>query len=246
MLILSPTRSQFSFVRHPSSVSLWKLTIEPEFSILGYITPWEREVLQKAMQDPDVSLSIACSDLIFSIFTCFGMTVSPLRGLKLKEQLITMARSQFIYKPGCFLQWMREGIPKHHIDNLWGKMTFNDFQKLYDDLKPTREKILSKLQTPEDLTPAQETTFYHLKNYITNADPEKMERFLRYTTGSTTVPREPIKVSFNSAVGLLRLPGASTCSNTVCLSTCYNTYREFQKEVDMLLSDEHAFVMYKL
>ena len=101
-----------------------------------------------------------------------------------------MARSQFIYKPGYFLLWMREGIPQHHIDNVWGKMTFNDFQRLYDDLKPTREKILSKLQTAEDLTPAQEIIFYHLKNYIANANPEKMEPFLRYTTGSTTVPRE--------------------------------------------------------
>ena len=217
-----------------------------EFSILGYVTSWEREELEKAMNNPQLPLSSLCSDLLFSIFTRFGMAVRPLRGLELKKQLITMAKSQFVYKAGCFLQWIREGIPQHHYDVLWNKITVDQFMKLYDDLKPTREKVLLKLQTPEDVTPAQETVLYFLKSYIANAESEKLERLLRYITGATTVPREAIKVSFHAAVGLLRLPGATTCSNVLCLSTSYETYRDFRKAIYALLSDDNAFVMHRL
>ena len=157
-----------------------------------------------------------------------------------------MAKSQFVYKAGCFLQWIREGIPQQHYDGLWNKIKVDQFMKLYVDLKPTREKVLLKLQTPEDVTPAQETVLYFLKNYIANADPEMLERLLRYITGGTTVPREAIKVSFHAAVGLLRLPGATTCYNVICLSTSYETYRDFRKEMDALLSDDSAFAMHRL
>ena len=57
-------------------------------------------------------------DILFSVFTRFEMRIAPVWGKRLKEQLIKLTRFVFVLRPLCILQWMVDGVPKNHVDEL--------------------------------------------------------------------------------------------------------------------------------
>ena len=63
-------------------------------------------------------------------------------------------------------------------------------------------------------------------------------------TGSTSTPLgKGIMVSFNSSQGLSRAPHASTCNNTLTISTTYESYSEFKNEINQFLNSSEIYEM---
>ena len=63
-------------------------------------------------------------------------------------------------------------------------------------------------------------------------------------TGSTSTPLgKGIMVSFNSSQGLSRAPHASTCNNTLTISTTYESYSEFKNEFNQFLNSSEIYEM---
>ena len=69
-------------------------------------------------------------DILFSVFARFAMRIAPLWGESLKDQLIKLARFIFVLRPLCILQWMVDGVPKNHVDELWSQLNPSDFESL--------------------------------------------------------------------------------------------------------------------
>ena len=215
--------------------------------LLNHVSEREAKVMSLAMSATEKeSITDEQEDILFSVFARFAMRIAPLWGESLKDQLIKLARYIFVLRPLCILQWMVDGVPKNHVDELWSQLNPSDFESLYESLKPSVPRVLQSLRTESDLKPEEEVAFYYLKDFVGNMDQELLERFLRFVTGRPSASLSPITVSFNRAEGLARTPKASTCSNCLVISVCYSTLSEFKKEFTNILLSSEAFEMHSI
>ncbi len=83
----------------------------------------------------------------------------------------------------------------------------------------------------------------YLKSLIGNLSNIDLRNFVRFVTGSSVLLNNKITVSFNSLGGLARRPIAHTCSYILELSTTYQTYQEFAKEMKTCLRSEMVWEM---
>lgn len=80
--------------------------------------------------------------------------------------------------------------------------------------------------------------------YLGGLDGDQLLKFLHFVTGSTSTPvGRGIVVSFNSSQGLCRAPRASTCNNTLNISTTYESYSEFKNEFSQFLNSSEIYEM---
>ena len=187
--------------------------------LLNHVSEREAKVMSLAMSATEKeSITDEQEDILFSVFARFAMRIAPLWGESLKDQLIKLARYIFVLRPLCILQWMVDGVPKNHVDELWSQLNPSDFESLYESLKPSVPRVFQEL----------------------------LERFLRFVTGRPSASLSPITVSFNRAEGLARTPKASMCSNCLVISVCYSTLSEFKKEFTNILLSSEAFEMHSI
>ena len=66
---------------------------------------------------------------------------------------------------------------------------------------------------------------------------EELRKFLRFSTGSSAMTAKKINITFNSMSGFARRIIAHTCSCTIEVPTLYNSYADFEKEVNAILLD---------
>lgn len=211
--------------------------------LLNHVSEREAKVMSLAMSATEKeSITDEQEDILFSVFARFAMRIAPLWGESLKDQLIKLARFIFVLKPLCILQWMVDGVPKNHVDELWSQLNSSDFESLYKSLKLSVPRVLQSLRTESDLKPEEEVAFYYLKDFVGNMDRELLERFLCFVTGTLSASLSPITVSFNRAEG----PKASTCSNCLVISVCYSTLSEFKREFTNILLSSEAFEMHSI
>lgn len=65
-----------------------------------------------------------------------------------------------------------------------------------------------------------------------------LEQVRRFVTGSSVCIAGKLEVEFNGFTGLARRPIAHTCSNCLELSAAYTSYPEFEREFQLILSNE--------
>lgn len=216
-------------------------------SFLWYITQFERDVLCCILEGnkiPDYK-----EEAIYGLYQRFSMACLPAKTEEeLHRHIITMAKSEFIFKPMFVLSSMIKGIEDKTRGELQKELTPNKISQLYDELTPTTDKVLRKLfREQQDLTVAQQRVFTFLTIYVGDLDKTRLRRFLHFVTGSTSTPRKPgIKVSFNGAQRLCCLPSASTCSSALILPTTYESYGSFKRDFDIILTSDEAFELSKL
>ncbi|KAK3729313.1 hypothetical protein QZH41_011440 [Actinostola sp. cb2023] len=213
-------------------------------SFLWYINQFERDILCSLLEGEKVA--DYKKDAIFGLYQRFSMQCLPAKTEEaLKEHIITMARAEFVFKPMFFLSAMRRGIGEDNLKALQKELPIDKISELYDELSPTCETVLQKLKKgSEDLRLEEVRVFNFLTIYVGSMDSNLLRRFLHFVTGSTATPRKPgIKVCFNGAQGLSRVPCASTCSSTLTISTTYESFAEFKKEFNMVLGSDEAFEM---
>ena len=88
-------------------------------------------------------------------------------------------------------------------------------------LSQTTENVLKNVRPDsEDLRPEEERVYNLLTVFVGSMDSDQLLKFLHFVTGSTVTPVvKGIKVCFNTTKGLSCVPTASTCSNTLNIST---------------------------
>lgn len=206
-----------------------------------YISQFERDILQHVANGDSKQPRVV--DSLWTIYTRFGMTCSPAQSpAHLKEHMIEMARSEFLFKPMVLLQWIKEGIMESDMQLVSGQLSLERIQKLYEDLPPSNEKVLQMITHKEDaLRSDQQRVMDCLKISVGNMDEKLLAKFLRFVTASTVSPQKPIIVQFNAATGMKRAPSTYTCSNTLILPTTYSSLGEFKRELYAILGHDESF-----
>ena len=207
-------------------------------TLLQTVSAVEAIALKKALRASSFSADQQVQ--LMSILSRFGSRQLPTaRGLR--QQMIQVARFEFLVKPSAALNAISAGIPNSH-SRFWHSMSVHAFYCIYQSLSATPAKVLDLIMEPDIENSNQERVFGYLKQYVGDMKPEEIRHFLRFVTGFPVCPSSGIRITFNTLSGMGRQPIGHTCSCVLSLSTTYITYEEFTREVRAILfSEEDAW-----
>ena len=171
---------------------------------------------------------------LISLLGRFGSRQLPTRK-NLKQQIVQVARYEFLTKPSAALQAISSGIPPLQV-RFWASLSVSDFHHVYVALGASPQRLLEILREPDVMDTNQERVLGYLRQFIGNMRATEVSRFVRFVTGSTVCPAGTIAVTFNSEGGAGRRPVAHTCSNSLELPSTYQTYGEFESEFQAVLT----------
>ncbi|CAG2200752.1 unnamed protein product [Mytilus edulis] len=203
---------------------------------------FERQVSKTALEDFN-KLTPRMINHLTDMFIKFGVSILP-KADTFRQLMVNLARSEIAIKPLFLCTQIRQGILSLHMDSFWSILTTSDLKTLYQNLNPTPQTVVDKLQRDkEDLRPQEANTLYYLKDFVYSLNSDDLVLFLVFITGSDVLPRDDIIVTFNTRSGMLRVPVAHTCGNTLELSTTYETIQDFKREFLLVLHSQEAFQM---
>ena len=178
---------------------------------------------------------------MFGLYRRFSMQRLPATSQdELREHILTMVQCEFLVKPMAILSYMRSGITDLVLKT---SLPVQRIFELYQVLSPTCANVLKNVRAEcEDLRPEEERVYNFLTVYIGGLDGDQLLKFLHFVTGSTSTPLgKGIMVSFNSSQGLSCAPHASTCNNTLTISTTYESYSEFKNEFNQFSNSSEIY-----
>ena len=132
---------------------------------------------------------------------------------------------------------MHSGIPSSEIP-FWNAFFVEQLYDVYLSLNATPAKVLSLIDEPYVENASQARIFEYLQQYIGDLKSDELQQFIRFTTGSSVIIAEHIKVSFNALTGLARRPIAHTCDCLLELPSTYQSFLEFRLEFSTILADK--------
>ncbi|KAF6729949.1 hypothetical protein FQA47_008711 [Oryzias melastigma] len=196
-----------------------------------FISEPERMAVDKALQN---NMDDTTEEDLLDLFSRMGSHSLPSKD-NLQASLLTMAHKVLIQEPKFIIDCFHS-----IIHNVVPSLTEKDnIMKLYESKKPTNRKVAQTIKPASDsLDPQQQSALNHLLRYVRSADQIKLEKFLRFCTGSTVLCKEKIEVTFNRLSGLSRRLVAHTCGAVLELPCTYRSYPEFRAELDNILSGD--------
>lgn len=201
-------------------------------TLLETVSPVEANALTQALSASSEFSDSRRAELA-SILGRFGSRRLPtFRGLQ--QEMLEVARFEFLTKPLTAVHAISSGIPKSHR-SFWASMSIGDLRAIYMALLASPEKVLEQLQEPEIGSPDQERVFGFLKHYIGSMTSHEIQRFLHFVTGIPVCTGRGVQVSFNNLSGIGRRPIAHTCPGVLELSVSYRTLEEFSREFRAVL-----------
>ncbi|KAK3600535.1 hypothetical protein CHS0354_036093 [Potamilus streckersoni] len=211
----------------------------------NFVSAADARAIRKGLEGTAGVYSDVLMSQLMDIFTRFGMNNIP-SPKHFRQQVLMIARVELIAKPLFFGQIMMSGIPNLWMTNLWSHISEYGLIEMYGNLQPTPQKVLQKLKTETDeeyLSNPQQRAFICLKDFIRCLDSEALAQFLHFTTGSTSMPAEPIVVSINNRTGLNRIPKAHTNGTLLEISTAYSSPLEFRHELGAIIFKDQLYAM---
>ncbi len=133
---------------------------------------------------------------LLGILSRFGCRDLPTRN-NLRQQLLQMAKFEFVTKPFAAIASMHQGVPQQHR-SFWESMSIQAFWELYLALGVTASKVIQLLDEPLCLTSNQSRVFGYLVQMIGNMKQDELRSFLRFVTCSSVCLSGRLAVRFNS------------------------------------------------
>lgn len=222
------------------------VAIPDEFMVEAFIenlSPHERECMRSAVKisnDGGV-FSSAQQQQLAEIFGHYGGRSLPSANT-LKPIILQAAKYEFVIKPCAAVTTIHSGVPAKHVA-FWKKISVYELHSLYLALSASPAKVLSLLQDSSADDPNKSRVFKYLYQFIGNMSNDELRSFLRYVTGGSVCPANPLKVSFNALTGIARRPIGHTCGAQLEISVDYTTYVEFVMEFRAFLHSSEAWYM---
>lgn len=148
-------------------------------SFLEFHTGFEREILHKALQATgDEKFSADLLEPIMDILEPYNLRRVPTPAL-LKQQLVAIARCEFINKVSWALSGFNKGLDDCH--GIWEKTTKEEVESVFSDLVPSSSSVVALLK-PEDesrMSTGKKEVFNYLKRFIRIADDVTLRKLLR-------------------------------------------------------------------
>ncbi|XP_041841968.1 uncharacterized protein LOC121640323 [Melanotaenia boesemani] len=200
-------------------------------SFSRFISGPEQVAVEKALQG---NMDETAEEDLLELLSRMGSHCLPSKD-NLQASLLTMAHKVLLQEPkfviDCFHSTIHNAVPS--LTNKDSIMT------LYESKRPTNKNVAQMIKpTSESLNPQEQSALNHLLRYVRSTDRRKLERFLRFCTGSTVLCKDKIEVTFNRLSGLSRRFVAHTCGAVLELPCTYSSYPEFRTELDNILSGD--------
>ena len=209
-------------------------------ALADYLSEVDRGVLKEALT---ISRAQMCNSFpkylkesLLTILSAYGCRQIP-TPCNLQQMLLQVAKFVFQSMPMLAIVEINSGIPEVHKP-FWASKTLDDLYSIYKCLSVTPSKVLALLNEPLFASRAEAVVYGYLRQFIGNMSLEQVRIFLRFVTGSSVCIADKLEVEFNGLTGLARRPIAHTCSNCLELSAAYTSYPEFEREFQLILSNE--------
>ena len=205
-------------------------------AFVDYVSTVESKLLKEAMY-AEGSYTADLKSRLMNILFRYDCRRQPTPSniLCLVDQV---ARYEFITKPMAALVQMNQGIPAGER-GFWQNKSILSLSALYSAMLSSPEKVLEMIEEPFFESRSQERVFEYLQRFIGNMTLDLAQKFLRFVTGSSVTVCPQITIQFNSVSGLARCPIAHTCAPMLELPVSYDTYVDFAKEFQGILSEQH-------
>lgn len=204
-------------------------------AFLDYISATERALFKDALGTCTSAFTPDVQEKLLSTLSRFGCRQMPTPS-NLKTCLLQVAQFEFCCKPAAAISLMHSGVPVTHTD-FWHSRSIEGVSSIYRTLAVSCSKVLDIIQLPEALNSAEGRVSGYLVEMIGNMSSSYVQRFLRFTTGSSVLTVPSLTVQFNRLSGLARRPIAHTCSCVLELPVCYANYSDFHSEWMSILND---------
>lgn len=204
-------------------------------AFLDYISATERSLFKDALSTHSSAFSPDVQEKLLSTLSRFGCRQMPTPS-NLKTCLLQVAHFEFCCKPAAAISLMHSGIPPTHSE-FWRTRSVQGVCSIYRTLAVSCSKVLDIIKLPDALNLAEERVSGYLVEMIGNMSSSHVQRFLRFTTGSSVLTVASLSVQFNRLSGLARRPIAHTCSCVLELPVCYTNYSDFHSEWMSVLND---------
>nr|XP_020466749.1 uncharacterized protein LOC109966335 isoform X2 [Monopterus albus]XP_020466750.1 uncharacterized protein LOC109966335 isoform X2 [Monopterus albus] len=198
---------------------------------LHFVNSQEREVLMQAMDD----FSTVDSDDLVEVLDSYGCR-KMITAQTLPTILDEIAHKELVQKPMFVIDCWRE------ITHRRFSLSPEALIKLFSDLQPTSKKICQLLKFADDLTPKQKEVGIHLKRFIRELDEIKLQKFLRFCTGSDLIVTDSIYVEFKEMPEFERRPIGHTCGKILQIAESYDNFPDFRSEFNAVL-ESNVWIM---
>ena len=204
-------------------------------AFLDYISATEREIFKDALGTSDSAFSTEVQEKLLGTLSRFGCRQMPTPS-NLKTCLCQVAQFEFCSKPAAAVTLMHSGVPSYDAD-FWQERSVEGVSSIYRTLAVSCRKLLDIIMLPLSLNVAEERVSGYLLEMIGNMPSSHLQRFLRFTTGSSVLIAKSLQIQFNRLSGFAHRPIAHTCDYMLELPVCYNNYSDFHSEWMAILND---------
>ena len=204
-------------------------------AFLDYISAIERDIFKDALSMCSGTFSCEVQEKLLGTLSRFGCRQMPTPS-NLKTCLIQVAQFEFCSKPAAAVSLMHLGIPPNHA-NFWQRSSVVGISSIYRTLAVSSRKVLDIIKLPDSLNVAEERVSGYLVEMIGNMSSSHVQKFLRFTTGSSVLIAKCLEIHFNRLSGFSRRPIAHTCDCMLELPVCYTNYSDFHAEWMAILND---------
>lgn len=205
-------------------------------AFLDYISFTERALFKEALKVNVSAFSPEVQESLLNTLSRYGCRNMPTPS-NLSASLLQVAKFEFCSKPAAAIILMHSGVPSDHAKFWSSVQSVEGVCSIYRMLTVSPKKVLGILKLPLLVNPAEERIGGYLIDMIGNMSTNLLQRFLRFTTGSSVLSVSCIIVQFNRLSGLARRPCAHTCDALLELPISYANYSDFHGEWMAILND---------
>ncbi|XP_047212407.1 uncharacterized protein LOC124864186 [Girardinichthys multiradiatus] len=198
---------------------------------LQFVSSQECEVLREAVKN----FSAVDQDDLVEVLDSYGCR-KRIIAETLPTILDEIAHKELVQKPMFVIDCWREIIYPHI------SLSPEALIKLFSDLQPTSKKVCQLLKFAEDLSPKQKDVGNHLKRFIRELDDIKLQKFMRFCTGSDLIVTNSIFVEFQDMTAFTRRSVGHTCGSILQIADNYENFPDFRSEFNAVL-ESNVWVM---
>lgn len=182
-------------------------------SFLKYVSAMDRSVIESALKD----FETVDKDEIYDALEQYD--VKKAINAENTERIVReVAHKELVQKPmfiaDCFYKVLNATI-----------LVQEDMSVLYSTLEPTPKKVLNSIKFPEQMSSEEKTLSQYLKKLVREMDdPQNLQLFLRFCTGSDIMTKSDIQIRFTSSnvSSNVRCPSSHTCGCVLEIPRSYS------------------------
>ena len=195
-------------------------------SFFNYLSETEKELIRQA-ERMDV-LDDGTQEELADLFSRFGVKQLP-TAENLRDIVRRVSHSELLAKPAFAMEAIKNGAASCLPSTRW-------YEEKLAELTPSARKVATLIAEPDAMSASQQAVYNFLLRFIRSLNAEMLGRFLRFSTGSSVVTVDIVKVDFNALTGLSRRITSHTCNPCLHLPTTYSSYTDFRAEFNSILT----------